>query len=54
MDITVAQAAYQVCSTDSDWNTPGANSAAPSACDVNGDNVVDIQDLILIYLNFTA
>lgn len=54
LDITVAQAAYQVCSTDSDWNTPGANSAAPSACDVNGDKVVDIQDLILIYLNFTA
>ena len=54
LDITVAQAAYQARSTESDWNTPGANSAAPSACDVNGDNVVDIQDLILIYLNFTA
>lgn len=54
LDITVAQAAYQARSTESDWNTPGANSAAPSACDVNGDNVVDIQDLILIYLNFTT
>lgn len=54
LDITVAQAAYQACSTESDWNTPGANGAAPSACDVNGDKVVDIQDLILIYLNFTA
>lgn len=54
LDITVAQAAYQARSTESDWNTPGANSAAPSACDVNGDKVVDIQDLILIYLNFTV
>lgn len=53
VDITVAQAAYQARSAESDWNTPGANGAAPSACDVNGDNVVDIQDLILIYLNFT-
>lgn len=54
LDITVAQAAYQARSTESDWNTPGANGVAPSACDVNGDKVVDIQDLILIYLNFTA
>lgn len=54
VDITVAQAAYQARSTEGDWNTPGANGAAPSACDVNGDKVVDIQDLILIYLNFTA
>ena len=54
LDITVAQAAYQASSADSDWNAPGANRVAPSACDVNGDNMVDIQDLILIYLNFTA
>lgn len=54
VDITVAQAAYQARSTEDDWNRPGANGVAPSACDVNGDNVVDIQDLILIYLNFTA
>lgn len=54
VDITVAQAAYQARPTENDWNTPGANGAAPSACDVNGDKVVDIQDLILIYLNFTA
>ena len=54
VDITVAQAAYQARSTENDWNTPGANGAAPSACDVNGDKVVDIQDLILIYLNFTT
>lgn len=54
LDITVAQAAYQVCSTDSDWNTPGTNGVAPSACDVTGDDVVDIQDLIAIYLNVTA
>lgn len=54
LDITVAQAAYQARSTDSDWNTPGANGVAPSACDVTGDGVVDIQDLIAIYLNFTA
>lgn len=54
LDITIAQAFYQARSTDSDWNTPGANGAAPSACDVTGDGVVDIQDLIAIYLNFTA
>lgn len=54
LDITVAQAAYQACSADSDWNTPGTNGVAPSACDVTGDGVVDIQDLIAIYLNFTA
>lgn len=54
LDITVAQAAYQAHSTESDWNTPGANGVAPSACDVTGDGVVDIQDLIAIYLNVTA
>lgn len=54
LDITVAQAAYQARSTESDWNTPGANGVSPSACDVTGDGVVDIQDLIAIYLNFTA
>lgn len=54
LDITVAQAAYQARSTENDWNTPGANGVAPSACDVTGDSVVDIQDLIAIYLNFTA
>ena len=54
LDITVAQAAYQARSTESDWNRPGANGVAPSTCDVTGDGVVDIQDLIAIYLNFTA
>lgn len=54
LDITVAQAAYQARSTENDWNRPGANGVAPSACDVTGDSVVDIQDLIAIYLNFTA
>lgn len=54
LDITIAQAFYQARSTDIDWNTPGANGAAPSACDVTGDSVVDIQDLIAIYLDFTA
>lgn len=54
LDITVAQAAYQARSAESDWNAPGANGVAPSACDVTGDGVVDIQDLIAIYLNFTA
>lgn len=53
LDITVAQAAYQASPADSDWNTSGANGVAPSACDVTGDGVVDIQDLIAIYLNFT-
>lgn len=54
LDITVAQAAYQARSAESDWNRPGANGVAPSACDVTGDGVVDIQDLIAIYLNFTV
>lgn len=54
LDITVAQAAYQARSTERDWNTPGANGVAPSACDVTGDSVVDIQDLIAIYLNVTV
>lgn len=54
LDITVAQAAYQASPADSDWNTSGANGVAPSTCDVTGDGVVDIQDLIAIYLNFTA
>lgn len=54
LDITVAQAAYQASPADSDWNRPGANGVAPSACDVTGDGVVDIQDLIAIYLNVTA
>lgn len=53
LDITVAQAAYQARSTERDWNRQGANGVAPSACDVTGDGVVDIQDLIAIYLNFT-
>lgn len=53
LDITVAQAAYQARSAESDWNTSGTNGVAPSACDVTGDGVVDIQDLIAIYLNFT-
>lgn len=54
LDITVAQAAYQARPTESDWNRPGANGVAPSTCDVTGDGVVDIQDLIAIYLNFTV
>lgn len=54
LDITVAQAAYQARATERDWNTPGTNGVAPSACDVTGDSVVDIQDLIAIYLNVTA
>ncbi len=54
LDITVAQAAYQARSTEDDWNRPGANGVAPSACDVTRDGVVDIQDLIAIYLNFTT
>ncbi len=54
LDTTVAPAAYQARSTENDWNRPGANGVTPSACDVTRDGVVDIQDLIAIYLNFTA
>ena len=43
LDITEAQRFYQVSSRDNDW------SAAQKA-DVNGDNKVDIQDLIDIFL----
>ena len=53
LDITVAQAAYQASPADSDWNTPGANGVAPSACDVTGEGVVYIQHLIDFYLKFT-
>ena len=39
LDITTCQRWYQVRSGDSDWSNA-------SVCDVNGDNKVDIQDLI--------
>lgn len=54
LDITIAQAFYQSRSTDSDWNTKGPDGAAPADCDVVADGVVDIQDFIAIYLNFSA
>lgn len=41
LDITTCQRWYQVRSGDSDWSNA-------SVCDVNGDNKVDIQDLINI------
>lgn len=39
LDITTCQRWYKVDSNDSDWSNA-------SVCDVNGDNKVDIQDLI--------
>ena len=39
LDITTCQRWYQAASKDSDWSNA-------SVCDVNGDNKVDIQDLI--------
>ena len=39
LDITTCQRWYQAQSNDSDWSNA-------SVCDVNGDNKVDIQDLI--------
>ena len=39
LDITACQRWYQARSGDSDWSNA-------SVCDVNGDNKVDIQDLI--------
>ena len=39
LDITTCQRWYQAQSGDSDWNKA-------SVCDVNGDNKVDIQDMI--------
>lgn len=39
LDITTCQRWYQVRSGDSDWSNA-------SVCDVNGDNKVDIQDMI--------
>lgn len=43
LDITEAQRFYQATSTGSDW-------ATAQKADVNGDNKVDIQDLINIFL----
>lgn len=43
LDITEAQRFYQVSSRDNDW-------ATAQKADVNGDNKVDIQDLIDIFL----
>ena len=43
LDITEAQRFYQATSTGSDW-------ATAQKADVNGDNKVDIQDLIDIFL----
>lgn len=43
LDITEAQRFYQATSTDADW-------AAAQKADVNGDDKVDIQDLIDIFL----
>ena len=39
LDITTCQRWYRADSNDSDWSSA-------SVCDVNGDNKVDIQDLI--------
>lgn len=41
LDITTCQRWYQARSGDSDWSNA-------SVCDVNGDNIVDIQDMINI------
>lgn len=41
LDITTCQRWYKADSNDSDWNNA-------SVCDVNGDNKVDIQDMINI------
>lgn len=43
LDITEAQRFYQAASTDDDWSTA-------QKADVNGDDKVDIQDLIDIFL----
>ncbi|MDO5596237.1 MAG: dockerin type I repeat-containing protein, partial [Bacillota bacterium] len=39
LDITTCQRWYQAKSGDSDWSNA-------SVCDVNGDNKVDIEDMI--------
>ena len=44
LDITEAQRFYQATSADNDWAT------AAQKADVNGDDKVDIQDLIDIFL----
>lgn len=41
LDITTCQRWYQARSGDADW-------ATAQVCDVNGDNIVDIQDMIAI------
>lgn len=47
LDIVTAQNYYQVSRDDADWS-----SAA--YCDVNGDGVIDMKDLIDILINYTA
>lgn len=41
LDVTTCQRWYQAKSVDADWSTA-------SVCDVNGDNKVDIEDMIVI------
>ena len=47
LDITEAQRYYQATSTDENWNTE-------KKADVNGDNVVNLEDLIAIFRTILA
>ncbi|MBR4015806.1 MAG: leucine-rich repeat protein [Anaerotignum sp.] len=46
LDVTKAIGFYQVTSASAHWETA-------KLCDVNGDNMVNINDFVLIWLNFT-
>ena len=47
LDVTTAQLGYMKSSVDSDWDEF-------KGCDVNGDETIDIQDLILIFKSISA
>ena len=47
LDITEAQRYYQATSADENWSTV-------KSADVNGDNVVNLEDLIAIFRTILA
>jgi hypothetical protein len=56
-DVAAAAYFYLARSSDSDWAKFVQFDSlfiSPEQCDVNGDNIVDIEDLILILANYTV
>jgi hypothetical protein len=58
LDLSVALLYFGHKSTDTDWTAlvkvkdVKGGDITPAICDVNGDNVVDMLDLMEIYLNY--